>query len=282
MYELLLRTETLLMGLRPPVLLGVGAATLAIGLIFWLAGVRYSSAITGLLGAAVGAAAGLLVGQRFGFHPLLSMLVGAVIVAIFAVLLKKVLILVLAVLVLSAVSGAGYLSVVLDHMAPPPQPDTQQGIVYQSFTRMPPERRLEYINQIGGETGTFADRLDALLKDTWQAIRPHGWMTLGAVVAGAIIAFVLIWLIAKIVIALAYSIVGAAAIFLGLQAALLAVGIRAASNLQPHLWLLPALFLIMVVIGWVRQLLYLRAKPAREPEREIDERPVVVRRRVNG
>ena len=56
MYELLLRTETLLIGLQSPVLLGIGAIALVIGLVFWLAGTRYSTIIMALLGAVIGAA----------------------------------------------------------------------------------------------------------------------------------------------------------------------------------------------------------------------------------
>jgi hypothetical protein len=278
MYELLLRTETLLTGLTPPVLLGIGAAALVIGLIFWLAGTRYSTAIVALLGALIGSAAGLLVSQRFGVHPWLSMIVGAVVLAGLAILLKKVLVLILAVLILSAVSGAGYVSVVLDRMVPPPPAETgtQQTLVYQSFMTLEPGARQSYLEKLSPESKTFADRFEALLRDTWQAIRPHTLMALVAIAVGAVVGLVLVWLIAKVVIALAYSIVGTAAIFLGLQAALLAVKIPAASELYPRPWALPIAFLVMVVIGWVWQLFYLRTKPVKEKEvvvKEETERP---------
>jgi hypothetical protein len=277
MYELLLRTETLLMGLQPPVMLGVGAVALVIGLVFWLGGTRHSTGIVGLLGAVIGAGVGLLVGQQFSLHPWLSMLVGAVVVAVLAILLKKAMILALAVLILSAVSGAGYVSVVLDHMAPPPAPTptsdpaAQQTVVYQSFLRMEPEARLSYVNKISQESQTFTDRFKALLADTWAGIQPHKWMALIAIIAGAVVAVVLVWFIAKIVIALAYSIVGVAAIFLGLQAALLSVNVRATSQLYPRPWLLPAIFLVMVAIGWLWQLLFQPVKVKREVKEAREE-----------
>jgi hypothetical protein len=59
-YELLLRTETLFLGLPAHVLLLVGVVALGVGLVFWLGGARHSAIITGLLGAVVGAAVGLL------------------------------------------------------------------------------------------------------------------------------------------------------------------------------------------------------------------------------
>jgi hypothetical protein len=273
MYELLLRMETLLIGLQPPALLGVGAVALVIGLVFWLGGTRYSTGIIGLIGAVIGAAAGLIVSQQFNLHPWLSMLIGAVVVAVLAILLKKALILALAVLIISVVSGAGYVSVVLDHMAPAPASDTaiQQPMVYQSFLRMEPDARLNYINRISNESQTFADRLKALFADTWAAIQPHKWIALIAIVAGAVLALVLVWFIAKIIIALAYSIVGVTAIFFGLQAALLSVNIHAASELYPRPWLLPTIFLVMVAIGWAWQLFFLRPVKVKHEPAEVHE-----------
>ncbi len=269
MYEFLLRTETLLIGLRPPVLLGVGAVALAIGLVFWLAGTRYSTAIMALFGAVIGAAIGLMAGNRFDVHPWLSILIGAVVVAVLAILLKKVLVLVLAVLILSAVSGVGYVSVVLDYTAPPPPSDTEteQITVYHPFLQMAPEARMEYVDRISNESPTFLDRLKALFADTWAAIKPHTTPALIAIVVGAVVALVLVWLIAKIIIPLAYSIIGVAAIFIGLQAALLSVNVRATSDLNPRPWLLPVIFLVLVVIGWMWQLFFYR------PVRVVHEEP---------
>jgi len=269
MYELLLRTETLLISLQSPALLGIGAVALVIGLVFWLGGTRYSTVIMALLGAVLGAAAGLIAGDRFDVHPWLSILIGAVVVAVLAILLKKALVVVLAVLILSAVSGAGYVSVVLDYTAPPLPSEiaAEQIMVYHPFLQMAPEARVEYVDRISKESPTFQDRLRALLDDTWAAIRPHKTTALIAIAAGAVAAVVLVWLVAKIIIPLAYSIVGVAAIFLGLQAALLSVGIPAASELNPRPWLLPVLFLVLVVLGWMWQLSFHRpVKVQQEPE----------------
>ncbi len=279
MYELLLRTETLLIGLRPPVLLGIGAVALVIGLVFWLGGTRYSTIIMALFGAVIGATAGLIASGRFNVQPWLSILLGAVVVAVLAILLKKVLVLVVAVLILSAVSGAGYVSVLLDYSAPQPPAETttQQVGVYQPFLRMAPEARREYVNQISNQSPTFLDRLKALLNDTWAAIRPHTTPALIAVIAGAVVALVLIWLIAKIIIPLAYSVVGVAAIFVGLQAALLSVGIPAVSDLNPRPWLLPVIFLVLVVIGWMWQLVLPR--PVKVQHEEVEEVHTMAHRR---
>jgi hypothetical protein len=273
MYEVLLRTETLLAPLAPPALLAIGALAFLIGLIFWLAGTRYSTIITALLGAVVGGCAGLLIGDHFELQPLLSMLVGAVLLAILAIVLKKVLVLVLAVLVISAVGGVGYLSFVLDRTAPP-QPQAQQGILYQSFTVMDPNERQAYIDEmIDGGDGSFADRLKAVLSDTGSAIRPHTGMALVAIGVGAVVALIVVWFISKVLIALAYSIVGVAAVFLGVQAALLAIHMPAVSRLGTRAQFLPIVFLVMVVFGWVWQLVFSRARRAKSAPKEEPEVP---------
>jgi hypothetical protein len=139
---------------------------------------------------------------------------------------------------------------------------------------MDPNQRLAYINElgeIGGKAGTFVDRLKAMLSDTWDAIRPHSGMALIAIGAGAVVALILIWFISRILIALAYSVIGVAAVFLGVQAALLAIHVPAVSRVGPRIQFLPIVFLVMVVIGWVWQLVFPRparakAAPKEEPE----------------
>ena len=273
MYELLLRTETLLAGLATPVLAAVGLGALVVGLVLWLGGRRYSAVIIGLLGAVVGSACGLLVGQQFSVNPWLGMIVGAAVLGGLSILLKNVLIVVLAVLVFSAVSGAGYLTVILDRALPQAQAADQNEPrqTTRYFSGMGLTERRNYMNDISNERQTFADRLKALLANTWEAVGPHGLALALAVLAGAVVGILLVWLVAKVVIALAYSVVGTATIFLGLQAALLAAGVLVTSDLASHRRALPAAFLVMTVIGWVWQLFFAGPKkhgpaPAREAE----------------
>jgi hypothetical protein len=276
MYELLLRIETLLLALNTPVLLGIGLPALAVGLVLWLGGSRYSTVIIGLLGAVVGSFFGLLVSQWLDLHPWLSMLGGAVVLAIVSILLRNILILVLAVLVFSAVSGAGYLAVVLDRIAPPPpepqaQVRTESRIPIQSFSNMEAAERLTYMNDISQEAETFADRFKALLTDTWNAVGSQGWMVVIAVAVGAVVGILLVWFVAKVIIGLAYSLVGTATIFIGAQAALLGVGYPVASSLDARRSLLPIAFITMTAIGWVWQLFYSNRKPRHEPKTETKE-----------
>ncbi|MBP7050932.1 MAG: hypothetical protein KBE65_07960 [Phycisphaerae bacterium] len=281
MYELLVRIETLLLPLSTVILLGVGVTLLLVGLVFWLGGSRYSTVIVGLLGAAVGAVAGLLVSQWLGLHLWLCMIVGAAVLATASVMLRNVLILVLAVVVIAAVSGAGYLAVLLDRVAPadvaqPPSAGfaarTESGFLIQSFTNMDPNTRLRYIEQLtkANEATTeqnFRDRVRVVLDDTWTAVEPHVWKIGLAVLAGGLVAIFLVWLVKKALIALAYSVVGAATVFLGLQAALLGANIKAISLIGPRPWALPGTFVGMTALGWLWQLVMSRPKHARH-ERE--------------
>ncbi len=271
MYELLLRTETLFWGLPSLVLLAIGVVALVVGLVLWLGGSRHSAIIIGLLGAVVGSAGGLLVGQQFNTNPWLAMIVGAAVLGGLSILLKNVLIVVLAVLVFSAVSGAGYLTVVLDRAIPQTQAQDQneprQTVRY--FSRMGLAERRNYMNDISNEAQTFADRLHALLTNTWETVGPHGWALALAILAGAVVGILLVWFLAKLVIALACSIVGTATIFLGAQAALLAAGVPAVSDLASRRGALPITFLVMTVIGWIWQLFHAGPKkPEPEPVKE--------------
>jgi len=278
MYELLVRIETLFLSLNTLALLGIGAPMLLIGLVLWLGGSRYSSVIIGLLGAVIGSVAGLLVGQWLDFHLWLSMLIGAAVLAAASVLLRNALMLVLAVLVIASVSGAGYVVVVLDRIAPQqaepaPAAETRTGfrMPIQSFTNMDQSARLNYVDQITKEQ-TFRERLRAMLDNTWQAVEPHVWKVGLSVLAGGIVAIFLVWLIKKALIALAYSIVGTTTILLGAQAALLGAGMALISEIGPRPWVLPGTFAGMTAVGWICQLFLLgpkthaHAHPAKEPE----------------
>jgi len=131
--------------------------------------------------------------------------------------------------------------------------------------------RVKYLDGISKEAETFSERLKAMLGDTWGTISPYGLTAIIAIGGGAVVGLLLVWFIAKIIIALAYSIVGTATIFLGTQAALLGVGIPIVSDLQSRPVLLPIVFLTMTVIGWIWQLFYGRPKPKREVEKEAEE-----------
>jgi VIT1/CCC1 family predicted Fe2+/Mn2+ transporter len=125
-------------------------------------------------------------------------------------------------------------------------------------------QRLTYMNDISEEAKTFEQRLKALLDDTWNALGSQGWMVVIAVVGGAVVGILLVWYIAKVIIALAYSVVGTATLFLGAQAALLGAGYQAVSALDARRLSLLIAFITMTAIGWVWQLFYSQRKSKRE------------------
>ncbi|NLH42941.1 MAG: hypothetical protein GX448_13965 [Planctomycetes bacterium] len=278
MYELLVRIETLFLSLNTLVLVGIGAPMLAVGLVLWLGGSRYSSVIIGLLGAVVGSVAGLLVGQWLDFHLWLSMLIGAAVLAAASVLLRNALMFVLAVVVIASVSGAGYVVVLLDRIAPQQaegtattESATSPRMSIQSFTNMDQSARMNYMDQMTKEQ-SFSERLRAMLDNTWQAVEPHVWKVGLSVLAGGVVAIFLIWLVKKALIALAYSIVGTATLLLGAQAALLGAGVAVISQMGPRPWVLPGTFAGMTAVGWICQLFLLgpkthaHARPPKEAE----------------
>ena len=65
-----------------------------------------------------------------------------------------------------------------------------------------------------------------MLLDLWQIIEPHLWQVILVTIGGAVVGVFLIWLIRKVVIALAYSVVGSTALLLGSQMLLLGLGIK--------------------------------------------------------
>jgi len=281
MNELLLRIETLCLGVNPPILIGVGAGMAIVGFVLWLGGTRYSTIVIGLLGAAVGAFLGLAAGQQFGISPFLGMGIGAVVLGVASVLLRSVLITVLATAIFALVAAGGYAGVVLDRQVPQETvPDEQQtagpeqSVLFQSFSHMDDESRQAYLDEISGPEEGFQEKLVAVLKDTWNGLGPYKWYLLGAILVGGVGGFLLVWFVKQVVVPLSYSIVGTASLILGTQVLLLGVGFRAASSLPAQRWIMPAAFGAMSVVGWVSQLLASRkprAKATKKAEEGDDE-----------
>ena len=281
MNELLLRIETLCLGVNPPILIGVGVGMAIVGLVLWLGGTRYSTIVIGLLGAAVGAFLGLAIGQQFGISPFLGIGIGAVVLGVASILLRNVLIIILATMVFALVAAGGYAGVVLDRQPPSEAaPEdrqvmgTDRPLLFQSFSHMNDESRQAYLDEISGPEKGFQEKLVAVLKDTWNGLGPYKWYLLGAILVGGVGGFLLIWFVKQVVVPLSYSIVGTASLILGAQVLLLGVGFRAASNLPAQRWIMPAAFGAMSVVGWVSQLLAARkprAKASKKDEEGDDE-----------
>ncbi len=278
MNELLLRIEALCVEVDSSILVGAGAGMAVVGLFLWLGGARYSTIVVGLLGAAVGALIGMLVGQRLGLAPFVSMAAGAVVLSVLSILARNVLVIVLATVIFALLAATVYTTVVLDHQ--PVQETTTQDtatrdslaaqepprFVYQSFSRMDPNTRQAYIDGLSAPEEGFQSRMKAVLEDLWEALGPHKWYLIGAILVGGVGGFLLIWFIKNVVLPLCYSVVGTTGALLGVQVLLLGLGARVASDLSSRPWIVPAAFGSMTFIGWVRQLLAGRRRHAAAEE----------------
>lgn len=275
MNELLLRIETLCLEVNPPILISVGAGMAIVGLILWLGGTRYSTIVIGLLGAAVGAFLGLAAGQQFSINPFLGMGIGAVVLGVTSILLRNVLIIVLATVIFALLAAGGYAGVVLDRQSlQETAPDDRQAVesdrslLFQSFSQMSDESRQVYLDEISGPEEGFQTKLAAVLKDTWNGLGPYKWYLLGAILVGGVGGFLLIWFIKQIVVPLCYSVVGTTTLLLGAQLLLLGVDFHVASHLPAQRWIMPVVFGVMSVVGWVSQLLAARKPRAKAPKKD--------------
>jgi hypothetical protein len=279
MYELLLRTETYFLGLEPIVLLGGGFVAALIGLCLWLIGAHYSTLILGLLGALIGSLSGMLAGKWLGVDLWLAMAIGAVVLGIISVLLRNILIIVLATLIFAGVSGTGYLAVQFDSQTPATPPETtEEARTEPSLTppKLPPFAtmnqmdRLAYVDRIAGDMDDSSGKLSALLQDTWAGLGPNKGKFLVSVLGGGLVGLLLVWFVRKVVLMLAYSIVGTATTLMGVQSVLLGLGFKAVSALDTRQWILPTIFFAMIMLGWLCQLIGSRSSHAKKAQKTDD------------
>lgn len=270
MYELLIRIETLCLDARPLMLLGIGAVTVIVGLLLWLAGAYFGSVIIGILGAVVGSFCGLLFAQWFDLNPLLCMIIGTVIFCISAVLFRNIIIIVIAVIVFALAGGTVYSSFILGN--PTQQQEVKETPVFvQSFSHMNPDMRQAYIQEITEEQEGFSQKLKALLGDALKTMDPHKWKLLFSVIVGGGICLLLIWLLKKLVFALCYSSIGTLLIFIGAECLLMAVGFQMCSQLQGHRNVIAFIYFPMVGCGAIIQLFLTRSRKSRETDNTKDK-----------
>ena len=267
MYELLIRIETLCVGAPLLTLLGVGVVSTVVGLLLWLAGTYFSSAIVGVLGAAVGSFCGLLISQWFDANSLLSMGIGAGVFCIAAVLLRNIIIIVLAMIVFALVGGTVYSSMILGR--PAQQQDAQlTPVPASSFSHMDSTMRLSYVEQVSEEQDGFFEKVKALLKDTLGVMSPYKWKLLLSTLVGGLGGLLLVWLIKKFVLALCCSVVGAFLVLVGIESLLMATGFQMCNALQGHRLALTVVYSSMAAIGTIVQLILSRSKKPKEAEAE--------------
>jgi hypothetical protein len=263
MYELLIRIETLYLEAAPGILFAIGAAAILVGLLFWLAGALFSPIIIGLMGAAFGAAAGLIVSNLFNLNLLRAAVFGAAAFCLAAILFRNVIIIGLAVAVFALATGTAYSSFILSKLPPLHQKPAFTSI--QSFSRMDPELRLSYLEQIAQAEASFLDKLNALLRDTANSIAPHKWHILLAVLAGAVVCLILLWRLRKLVFALCYSLIGAFLLFLGAESLFMAARIQICAAFK-NCPLTPTIaYFILAAAGAILQLTLTKPRKHEQP-----------------
>lgn len=266
MFEILIRIETLCLESSRAALLGYGLGVLILGILLWLAGSYFSAVILGLLGAVVGSSFGLLVSQWLNTSALASMLIGALVFALAAVLFRDVLIILLACLVFSLAGATAYSSLILKETPPKTYSSSSPAFV-QPFSQMDTSTRLAYARQLTEKEDTFFEKLRLLVKDTFQTISPYKGKIFLFAFAGGVVGLVLIWILKKLIMAFCYSGVGTLLLLIGLEVILLGMNVHLISWFQGRPAVFAITYLSLVAIGVIFQLMTARShKRKKEPE----------------
>lgn len=264
MFEILIRIESLCLESSPGALAGSGLLVLILGILLWLAGSYFSAVILGLLGAVVGSVCGLLVSQWLNTPALISMLIGALVFTLAAILFRNVLIILLATLVFGLAGMTAYSSLILKET--PPKSSSFNSSFIQPFGQMDTSSRLAYAKQITEKGENFFERLNLLIKDALQTIEPYKWKILLIAPVAGVAGLLLIWFLRKLVMALCYSGVGTLLVLIGLEVILLGMNVHLISWFQGHRATFTITYFLLAAIGVIFQFMTMKFKKKKEVE----------------
>ena len=261
MQEILARIEGLCLELPPTTLLITGIIATLVGLFLWLGGNYYSGFIVGFLGAALGSLGGMVVSRLIGVAYAWGAIIGAAALGMLAVHLKNIVIIILAVFIFAVSSGTGYLSYAwnqatvigenaqerLKVITSPDESRIMEPGVFDSLR----EKKID-IDDTEKADG-FLERFKVIISDAWAATSSNRWALVFWALSGGIAGLLLIWFVKKIVMALCCSIVGSTVTIAGVQTLLMVKGIAMMQSLQSRPKVLPAIFMGMVLLGWMTQ-----------------------------
>ena len=292
MEDLLLNIEQACLQLNGSTLVIPGILGIVLGLFLWIGGMRYAQLVLGLLGAVAGGFAGLAVSQWFEQgNTLWYILGGAVILALVAILIRRMVILLLATLIFAIVAGTAYFG----YSITTEQYQDLLGRVRQTADNIRQNRQSLQDAQADDNEMILARRLAELmqqqqdaqeqtsnhdqamgkLRALWEELRyaasANKGMLIACVIAGAALGLALAFLLRHLVMALCCSIVGTSAIMAGLAAILLATGKTILTQMNQKPTVAPAIFIIMVALGWGIQLLITPALKAKKSTDDSDE-----------
>jgi len=280
MYELVIRIETVCLDAGGQGPWPVGAGLIAVGLLLWLAGTRFSGVIVAGAMGAIGAGAGQAVAHGLSAPALWGLAGGAVVGGVLGLAFKNVVFFVVAVAVFALAAGGTYSSRVLERVPAMQSPANVESwdTLPAGFSRMTPAQRLAYVDKLAGDTEGLSAKIRAMIAEALDAIGPYKWRIVLALILGGLVAVVLIWLVERVVPPLCYSAVGVLLIFCGGTCLFAAAGRPLGSLFQGHPRLLDAVFLGLVgfgaIVQWVGRHRRARrlAVPTGTPEAETDSR----------
>lgn len=280
MQEILVKIEGLCLELPPTTLLITGIIATLVGLFLWLGGNYYSGFIVGFLGAAIGSLGGLIVSRLIGVAYVWGALIGAGVLCLLAMYLKNIVIIILAVLIFAVSSGTGYLSYAWNKATVIGENAQERLKVITSIDESPitpVESRVATEPGISDgfwgrkididateKTGSFLGKFKVIISDAWAAASSNRWALVFWALAGGIAGLLLVWFVKKIVMALCCSIVGSTVTIAGIQTLLMVKGIAMMQSLQGRPKVLPAIFMGMVLLGWMTQVFLVTHKAKRK------------------
>ncbi len=287
MNDFLIRLQDALMAYNGQTLVIAGVIAAIGGLFLWLGGARFAGLVLGVCGGGCGAVAGLLAGHWLEVHPALSALVGAAVLALAAILLKKVVIVILAAIIFTFIAGTTYLSYQYN------KPDWQNKlseIRSQAMLATPTpsetseptssslERRILFLQQYHDAAGlaeSQTDKAQGKLQQLWAELRYSlGEHRTGVVlwaILGGVVGLALAYLVMKVMMAMCFSLVGAAAIVAGVTLVLFAKGTPAISHMMSRPRVVPFIFTAMVALGLIVQL-FISRQPKKADDDESDDK----------
>lgn len=281
MSDLLLRIQDAFLTLDPFGLLIGGLVTSLLGLFLWLGGTRFSSMVLGLCGGAMGAVLGVLTSSWFNMHVALSVLIGSFVLGLLAIFLRKLVIVLLAALIFTAVASSTYMSyhynsdvwqnklTELRQQAQRLKPDTplpgeDDDSARNNFLRqMSKELLLKRQQAAPPETHRLGmEKLQTIGAELRYAASENRTALILWGILGGAIGLALGYLVMKLMMALCCSVVGSTAVILGVFAMILAKGNPIISRLMERPRVIPIIFGTMIILGLIVQLLV--ARPAKK------------------
>ena len=285
MNEQLLKIEQVCLDANSTTVLLTGVVLIILGLFLWIGGLKYLKAVTGFIGAGIGAGLGFIISRHIEVHPAAVISISTIIFAFGAMLAQQVIILVLAVLIFSLAFGTGYLDYALgkhgltsvktkQEQTSSEADVSDQEVSDESETKTDffdsgnPFDKLEGLaeklevmdktQQAAKTAGEYAGTFWEKMKEIFSEIKPTmndnaGYLILWCVVGG-ITGLILAHLLKLLVMAFCCSVVGSSAMICGLMLGIIAKGTPVWTNLQNHHKFLTLVFGVMVAFGWLFQI----------------------------